>query len=99
MKPTRKDAEEAAELVSMVCIIYVDVCKTTNLKRADVGRVFRNKFVATTNTELNVEIASILQEKPEKIMLERISCLKALAFKQNAASPTKTSTLMLTQNL
>ena len=98
-KPTKKDAEEAAELVSMVYSIYVDVCKTTNLKHTDVDRVFLDEFVSTTNTELNMEIASIMQEKPEKIMLERISCLKALAARQNAASPTKTSTLMLTQNL
>ena len=86
-------------MTSLVYSIFEEACKTTGLKKEDLEVAFLVEFTKATNTELQMELASIMTEKPEQVNLSRISVIKTLlAIKSNAAQPSG-STLILTQNL
>ena len=98
-KINRKDMEDFSEMSAFVESIFQEVKRSTNIKEDIVQMVLVDAFVEQKDTELLLELNSLLSEKPEKISFERISVIKTALLDHSLTSPIQISTLSMTQDL
>ena len=98
-KTTKKEMEESAEISALVWSIYNDVINNSNLKAQTVKEAFLDLFATGVDTELMMEIASIMQEKQEVINYERLSPLKVLMLQSSSSAGQAASAVSLTRDL
>lgn len=98
-KLTRKDFEEESEMACLVSALYNEALRTTPLQDTQVEDALCNAYRTGSDPHLALELAGILQEKSEKLVLDKISALKGLLVNHTKAHGTGPATAIMMADL
>ena len=98
-KLSKKEIEDNSEIAALVESMYQDVVATTPLKAQVVDDEFCGAYRRATDSHLMLELASIYQEKPDRVVLERVTILKALLLQHTQAHNHNPSTIAMVASL
>ena len=93
-KVTKKDMEEASEMAALVDSVFNDIVKQSPLKKELVVEKFIGAYSMASDPHLPLELANVLQEKPEQVKLESFSIVKQLLLEHQQSHGQTTVTVM-----
>jgi hypothetical protein len=85
-KASKKELEDGAEFSALAEAIYLDAVGKLGLQPEELDEEFIGVLRACKDPQLHLEVASIQSEKPEQLVPDRISVIKALITKKALAN-------------